>query len=293
MTDTRIIGVAAALASAAAWAGGTILLKPIGDRIPSFAMTLAKGAVSLALLAAALLAAGAAPVAPGDLALLAASGLLGIAAGDTCFFEALKDLGPVALLVLMTAGLALTPLCAALFLGEPVTWPRAAGVALVAAGIAVVLSAGLSGGAARPRLRGVAFGLAAVACMTASTLAARTALASVSAIQATFLRMAAGTAGVLLLGAATGRLRAWAVPFGDGGLARRFVLAVTVVTFGGFWLSLVALKHVDVATANTLGSTEPLFALPLAAVFLRERPTLRGLSGCAVATAGMVLLCRS
>jgi drug/metabolite transporter (DMT)-like permease len=162
------------------------------------------------------------------------------------------------------------------------------------AGIAVVLSAAAAGGGVtRVRLRGVAFGLAAVACMTASTLAARSALAAVSAIQATFVRMAAGTAGVLLLGVATGRLRAWTAPFGDRALLRRFVLAVTVVTFGGFWLSLVALKHVDVATANTLGSTEPLFALPLAALLLRERPTLRGLSGCAVATAGMVLLCRS
>jgi drug/metabolite transporter (DMT)-like permease len=166
------------------------------------------------------------------------------------------------------------------------------GVALVMAGIAMVLPASASGTAPRgARLRGVLFGLAAVVCMTASTLAARTALTSASPMHATLVRMTAGTVAVLAVGAATGRLRSWAAPFRNVDLRHRFVVAVAVVTFGGFWLSLVALKNVDVATANTLGSTEPLFAVPLAAVFLGERPTLRGVSGCVVASAGMVVLC--
>jgi drug/metabolite transporter (DMT)-like permease len=291
--DTRVIGVAAALGSAAAWAMGTILLKGVGDRVPSLAMTLAKGVLSLGLLAVPLLLTGAVAIAPADLALLAASGLLGIALGDTCFFEALKDLDAAALLALMLAGVALTPLCAVVFLREPATLPRAGGVALVLGGIAVVLSAPGASGASRPTLRGVAFGLAAVACTTASTLAAKRALDAVPALEATFVRMAAGTGGVLALGAATGRLRRWTAPFAARALRRRFALAVAVVTFGGFWLSLVALRHVDVTVASTLGATEPLFALPLAAVILGQRPTLRGLSGCAVASAGIAFLSRA
>ena len=64
-----------------------------------------------------------------------------------------------------------------------------------------------------------------------------------------------------------------------------------VVTFGGFWLSLLAIKNLDVATANTLIATEPVFVLPLAAVFLRQKITGRAVAGTSVAVVGIILLC--
>ena len=36
--------------------------------------------------------------------------------------------------------------------------------------------------------------------------------------------------------------------------------------YGFFWLSLVAIKHVEIAIANALGAAEPLFVIPLAVV---------------------------
>ena len=65
--------------------------------------------------------------------------------------------------------------------------------------------------------------------------------------------------------------------------------AVAIVTYGGFWLSLVAMKNLDVSVANTLISVEPVFVLPLAAVFLGETITFRTVLG-AFATVGGVLL---
>jgi drug/metabolite transporter (DMT)-like permease len=127
--------------------------------------------------------------------------------------------------------------------------------------------------------------------MAVSTVVARKALPGVPTLQATFVRMAAGTAGVLLLGAAAGRLGAWRDSFSLPGVAPRFFGAVCVVTFGGFWLSLVAIRHLEVATANTLIAAEPLFLLPLSAVLLRERPTPRAVAGTVVAAAGIALLC--
>jgi drug/metabolite transporter (DMT)-like permease len=71
-----------------------------------------------------------------------------------------------------------------------------------------------------------------------------------------------------------------------------FVLSVCVVTFGGFWLSLVAIKHVEIAIANALGAAEPLFVIPLAVVFLKERVTLMEIAGAVLTVFGVVLLCR-
>jgi drug/metabolite transporter (DMT)-like permease len=67
---------------------------------------------------------------------------------------------------------------------------------------------------------------------------------------------------------------------------------VTVVTFGGFWLSLLALKYVEVSIASTLNATEPLFILPLSAIFLKEPITKKALWGTAIALLGILPLCQ-
>lgn len=289
--DLRAIGLSAALGSAASWAVGSILFTQLGKHISSLAMTLAKGVVSVALLGLALVLAGYENVDQQALLLLILSGLLGIALGDTFFFEALQDLGPHALVLLLMLGQVLTVVLAVVFLGETPTMTAWFGIVLVILGIGIVLFTKLSGKASG--LRGIAFGLLSVLCMSLSILIAKQGLDSVSALQGTFIRMLAGTTGMLLFGTTTRRLAVWVVPFRDLKLVGHFLIAVCVVTFGGFWLSLVAIKYVDVAIANTLNSTEPLFILPLAAIFLKEKVTLKAVVGTVIASLGIVLICTS
>jgi drug/metabolite transporter (DMT)-like permease len=84
--NPKYIGIAAALGSAASWAVGSILFKRLGERLSSPAMTLAKQILSVGLLAIALVATGLPSASAHAWALLAVSGLLGIALGDTFFF---------------------------------------------------------------------------------------------------------------------------------------------------------------------------------------------------------------
>jgi drug/metabolite transporter (DMT)-like permease len=127
--------------------------------------------------------------------------------------------------------------------------------------------------------------------MSGSIIIAKQGLAAVSALQATFIRMLAGTTGMLCFGLVTRQLRRWVLPFRDPKLVGVFLISVGVITFGGFWLSLVAIKHVDVAIANTLSSTEPLFILPLAVIFLKEKLESRAILGTLVTLFGIILLC--
>jgi drug/metabolite transporter (DMT)-like permease len=53
---------------------------------------------------------------------------------------------------------------------------------------------------------------------------------------------------------------------------------------------VAGVKHAGVAVASVLSSTAPMFAIPLAVVFLDERLTLRALAGIALTLAGIVLL---
>ena len=287
----HILGIAAALLSALAWAVGAVMYKKLGERISSVGMNLAKGVINVLLLAVTVLLTGFSPMDAPTFILLGISGIIGISLGDTLFFEALRKLGPQVLVVLSMLGQVLTALFAVAFLGEKLTLPMWLGIGLVAGGVAFVVSAKFTGGSTtRSSAAGLLCGVGAVLCMSSSVVVAKQGMAEISAVQGTFIRMLWGTAGLLLWGAARGQVVAWIEPFREAALAKKFFVLVCLVSFGGFWLFHVAIKNTDVAVANTLSSTEPLFVIPLAAIFLKERITWRMTLGTAVAVAGIILL---
>jgi drug/metabolite transporter (DMT)-like permease len=285
------IGILAALGSAASWSLGAVLFKGLGESLSSFAMTLVKGGVSVVLLGALTIITGGYGHVGGDAWLyLVLSGLLGIALSDTFFFGALKETSPQALTLLFTLGQVVTVLLAVLLLGERLPLRGWAGIGLIIAGVSVGMFPSLAE-RGRSSLRGVLLGLASILLMSVSAVLTKKGLAEVSTLCATFIRMLAGTLGMLVVGIATRRLRGWVSPFRDPRLARRFALSVCVITLGGFWLAIVAFKYTSVAVANSLIATEPVFVLPVAAFFLRERVTPRAAAGAVIATLGVVLLC--
>jgi drug/metabolite transporter (DMT)-like permease len=315
VVEGHALGVMAALGSAAAWAVGAFLFKALGEVLSPLALTLAKGACSLVFLGAVMVLLGAQPMNGRALLLLSTSGLLGIALGDTFFFQALQGLGPQPLLVLAVLGQVLTAVLGVVCLGEKLTLGAWLGVGLVIAGVTIVMQGELSQEEAATEgvnpdskpvksetvalidppadlnvslqlpfavstRSGVIFGLLAVVCMSVSTIVAKAGLGeSGETIQATFVRMMAGTLGVFCYGLAVGRLGQWVMPLRNARLFVLFLASVVVITFGGFWLSMVAFKYTSVAVASTLTSTEPIFALILAALIFREKVTLRAAAG--------------
>lgn len=282
--------MAAALGSAASWALGSVLFKLLGDRLPPISLTFAKGVAGLVMLGLALAPTGFRAIEAWPLVLLALSGLLGIAVGDTFFFIALRNLGAHAIVVLLTLGQVLTVLLALVWLGERPTLIEWLGIALVVTGITIVMWIRLSNEEGSSTRVGILWGLAAVVCMSVSIIIAKEALESTGSLQATFVRMLAGTLGIFLFASLTRQLGANLKPLLEPRFAGLFLVSVAVVTFGGFWLSLMAIEKTDVAIANTLGSTEPLFALPLAAFVLKETITVPIVFGCVLAVIGIGLI---
>ena len=289
--DERAIGIVAALASAASWALGSILFKKLGEQLSPIALTFAKGVVGTIFLALALGSSGFRAIEAPELMMLTLSGLLGIAIGDTLFFKALGSLGAQAVVVLLALGQVFTLILAVVCLDERLGAMEWFGIALVVSGVTLVLWMRISEHGSS-RLVGVGWGLAAVACMAISTIIAKEALAVTDSVQAAFIRMLAGTIGIFLFAAPSRQLFGQLSPLKHPQFAGLFLVSVAVVTFGGFWLSLLAIKNADVAIANTLGSTEPLFVLPLAAWLLKEtiKPAVMG--GAILAVLGIFLLLR-
>lgn len=289
----ELIGILAALGSAATWAVGAMLLKPFADRLPAAGMAFLKGVLGLIVLGAAILVKGAGDFSWQAGGLLFASGVLGIAIADSFFFKALKELSPYAIVQLMLLGQVATIGMALVFLDERLFWIEWLGVLCVIVGVWVVIAepraASSDPGAMR---RGIAYGLVSVLSMAISATVAKGSLAEVDVLTATFLRIAGGVfslmvfAPMLLKGWDT-----WLTPiFADRRVAVRFSAIATFVTFGGFFLSLVALKYTPLVIANTLLSTEPLFVLAIMFMLYREIPAARRVGGSLAGAVGIGLI---
>jgi len=296
MNALLLAACGAALASAAAWALGSILFRKLGDHVSPVAMNLGKDLVGLPLLGVALLLAGPAAMDLRAIVLLSLSGLIGIALGDTLFFMALVRLEPRRTLLLATIGQVFTVLLAVGLLGERPTPSAWGGICLVLFGVSWVMRESadeLDSEGQSSRRWGILCGLGAALCFAAATILAKVGVASVSALQGTFVRLAAGVVGLVAWGIVRGQVRGWLQPLRETSLLRKLVVAEMVIVFGGFWLGLWSLKHLDASLATVLASTEPLFVLPLGLWMLHQKPTLRGVLGAVVAVVGVGLIIAS
>jgi len=288
----ELFGILAALASAACWAIGAMLLKPYAERFPASTLTLAKGIVAIVVLGAAVLVSGAHSATPESFWILFASGALGIGIADTLFFRALRDLSAHSIVQLMLLGQAVTIGMAVAFLGEALVWSEWIGVSLVILGVWVVLSDPRPDSGSGPRPLAILYGLASVLAMAASVTMAKGALESVEPLFATLIRIAGGMAAVMLILSVVPRPaeRRFRFLWADWRTVMTFSAIAAFVTFGGFFLSLLALKYARLAIANTLLSTEPLFVLLISAIVLKERPELRRAAGSLISLAGVGLI---
>ena len=284
------VGISLALASAAGWAVGSVLYKRIGERLSAYGLNLASSALGCVLMLAVAGLPAPASIDGASLLWLVASGTVGIALGDTLFFLALQDLGAHALAVLACLAPVLTVALAVVVLGEspgPGAW---VGIGLVLVGVAGVTLAKVQGGGTRTTRRGLWFGLGAVVAMAVGTVLTKRALGSVSAADATIVRLGASALGLALAGLATGRLRSAVAPLSDLRLLAGLLAAVATITLGGFWALHAALQRIDLAVAGAVAATEPILVLPLAAWWLRERVALAGVIGTLFAVAGVAVL---
>jgi drug/metabolite transporter (DMT)-like permease len=285
------LGAAAALASAACWAGATLLFERLSAVCPPLALNLAKGAVSLLYLGALLATVGGERVDLSALGLLAASGLVGITLGDTLYFVALRRLGSRLTVLMYMLGPVLTIVLSCAFVGDRLAGLRLVGVTLTLLGVLLVSWArGGSGNAESPeRAVGILAVVGSAACLAFSVLVAKQALDRVPVVEATFVRVGVSVGALFLLGAARGDLTGGLAPFRRPPLLR-LLLGAVVVLCAGFVLSLAALKWLDTSIATALNSTEPLLILPMTAVLLHQAITPREAVGAALGVGGIALI---
>ena len=292
MATPVLTGALAALAAALCWTLASSLWHRLPTSLSAVQLNLLKNLLALVLLAPAL---ALQPWRVGwePLLLLAASGVLGIALGDSLYFAALRRLGTRRCLTLDAGGPAVTAVAGFLWLAEwpsPLQW---LGVGLISLAVLLVArqkperspAAGLAVPAAAQRL-GVLLALGALLCGSGGALLARAALRAgeLDPLQSAVLRLAAASLVLLPL------LRGVpASPPRPRPAQRRWPLwlaATLLGTSAGIALQQTALQHLPGALAVALMATAPVMALPLAPLE-GDRPGVTGVLAALLALGGV------
>jgi drug/metabolite transporter, DME family len=291
------IGVMAALAGALSWTLASGLWRRLPTSLGPVELNLLKNLLALVLLLP-LLPLLAQPPLPRQWAMLLISGVLGIAAGDSFYFAALRRLGTRRTLTLEAGGPLLTSGAGLLLLLEVPRPQQWAGIALVS--LALLLVAGQAPpGDPRGRLNrqqglGLLLASLAVVCGSAGALLARAVLRDMPLppLQAAALRLAGATVVLLpLLPALVGRLgRRWG-PRPAQGRWPLVLLATLLGTVAGIALQQLALSRLPAGLAVALLSTAPVMAVLLAGLE-QDPPGRRGWAAALLVLAGVGLLLR-
>lgn len=292
------MGAVAALAAALTWAFASLLFERFGRSAGGLALNLVKCTAALALFVPTLWVVRGTPWPTGmsidQLGVLALSGLVGLAIGDTFWFLCLLKIGARRALLLFTLAPPMTAAAGALVLNEPFTASMLAAMAVTLAGVGWVISerAPSNGGTPDPGVDriGVFFGIVSAACQAVGTVLTKVGGSGFPALDVSVVRLTAGTLGLLIVTAALGRLRRAAAPFTTPRSTAAVLGATFLGTYLGVWLMNAGFLLGNVGVAATMNAMSPIFVLPIAALTLGERPSPRAIAGAVVAVAGVALL---
>lgn len=283
------LGELFALLSAAAWAVGVILYRRLGDRLPPLTLNFLKNSLVLGMLLPTLVAFHGFDVpdfTAVEIGLALLSGIIGIGIADTLYFRALNQLGAGRMGVLGNAYSPFVLLLGMAFLGERLVAQQWVGFALVSAGVLLASWPRATDGPSPAHAwRGVAAGLAAVGLMAIAVILAKRVLEAQPLLWVTAIRMVGALAGMLaiaLLRGETDRLRP---PHGLHWWP--LLRAAFIGQFLAMLLWLAGYKYTLASIAAVLNETASVFIIVLAAWWLKEPLTRRGIAGVVLTLAGV------
>jgi drug/metabolite transporter (DMT)-like permease len=215
--------------------------------------------------------------------------LIAMGVGDSAFFASMDYLGVTRALTLGMANPLLTTLVGILLLGETMTVPRASGIFLVVAGIALIVSGrdDQATGLRTPSRRGLRLVFLAATAWALSAIMIKAPLQVMPAAAATTLRFPA--VAVVL----------WCSPWTRGTKqvlaamtrADKTALAAVCLLSGfGSLLFMIGIKYGGVAIGNVLSSTSPLFTLPYELWVLKQPISRRSIVGALATVLGIGLM---
>jgi drug/metabolite transporter (DMT)-like permease len=299
------LGEWAALSAAFLWTISSLFWS--GVRLSAWDMNFSKCVLGAVLVGLHLLAVsvlwGQAPLtaAPRTWGLLALSALVGIVIGDTCYFRCLQILGPRRALMVSTTSPIFAVVFGWIWLGEATMWLTIAGICITVLGVVMVIrdrKAGVEGGNLMPGSfsTGVVAGLLGAAFNAFGTVFSKLAMfedgkSVCGFLEATWIRLFLSACMIFAVVVAQRALIPLWQKVREQGVWWRLLVGTTLGTWLGIGASMFAFKETsNIAIAQTLMSTCPLFAIPICWLLYKQRVSWLSFAGTIVAILGIWLV---
>lgn len=235
---------------------------------------------------------------------LAVSSILGLVIGDGALFYAFVRIGPQLSMLVMTLVPVLSAFFAWVCFGEPIYSIEFLGIGITVLAIGWVVTerrqepAADRPYAAPPRddtarnfALGVGLAFVGVLGQTANLVLTKYALAdNYSELSATSVRLLVALVWLIVWTAGRSQLAATLRSCSDWRAVTYTAAGAFVGPFLGIWFSYIAIQATRIGVAATLMATPPLILIPLCALFLNERVTLRAILGTTFAIVGVAIL---
>ena len=289
-------GEIAAISAAIVWACATWIYSQFSHRFSAMQLNIVKGIIASAMMLVVmpfLPQAIPTQIEPIHLAVLAVSGVIGIAIGDSAYFSALKRIGPNKTLLLESLAPPLSGVLALVFLGSELTLQSWLGVVVTTAAVTFVVFQPSSSGEETNWI-GIGFGLLASVCQATGVVISHYALVAgdLPPLLGALIRLSIGVVAVCLVikvvePAPFKGIKQHIQEMGNKAMGW-LLLAIFVGTFLALWLQQIALKYANPAIAQTLIATSPLFILVIYAM-KGEKVGAKSVIGTLVALGGISL----
>jgi drug/metabolite transporter (DMT)-like permease len=283
-------GDAMALGCALAWAVAVLSFRRLKDLEPA-AVNLFKNAVATGLLLMTMAALGMRPDAArsaGDWAMLALSGVLGLAVADTLFLAGLRRIDASVAAVADCAYSPTVVLLSAVLLGEALAAGLLVGAPLVVLGLLLVSFQPRDG--SKPIDRGgVALAVAGVITTAIGVVVAKPALDRSDLLEATTIRLGAGSVALFVFESVRGRTREVLALFRPQPAWRPALVATFFGTYVSMVLWLGGMKYGTASRAALLNQMGAVFVLVLSRLSGEAVPPRRW-AGAALAITGVALV---
>jgi drug/metabolite transporter (DMT)-like permease len=294
-------GELAALTTAVLWSFTSLFFTSASRRIGSYWLNKIRILFAVILLGATLLLTTG-RLLPSDISstsyfYLILSGIIGLSIGDASLFKAYVVIGPRLSLLVFSVSPIITAIFAWIFLGEKLGTLAIFGIIATVSGMAWVTGERTSksnGSNAHDKKKlkfGILLAIGGAAGQAIGLVLAKAGMGNtISALSATFIRMAAAVVSIWLFSLIRGDLKEAKEKFRD---TRALLLALggsITGPFLGVWMSLVAVKLTHAGVAAAIMATTPVLVIPLVILVYKEKVSWRAFIGAVFAAAGVAIL---
>ncbi|MFW9889501.1 MAG: DMT family transporter [Candidatus Thorarchaeota archaeon] len=294
LTPDVILGITIGFLAASMWAVSVVVYRSQSDEIRPLAVGSIKMWVALGFMVLLVTI----PWRPNVFAVpfesiiyLALSTSLGAVIGDTILLMSQERIGVSYSFPIAMSFPVLTYILAILMLGDEVSAYSFIGTVIAVLGLILISREESKGqddeGNSQFDRIGIGMALFTMVCYAFGTVLLEIGVTGVDPIDANFVRVVIGSIEFVPIYIIASQM----------GMPRPTGRATKIVAVAGFFgmafgsvLYVVMVKYIGAALGSVIGSTSPLFAVPISMVFLNERPTKLAIVGILIAILGVVLV---